>query len=220
MAEVKGGLITVASALAQHLAQRDDDVIEQALLVLISQRPELRERLVKSLTEPPAQRFHGVIKQITGGVLLSDHGGQSAVDLDPSTEEESACRIGCQPEAEVEDEHATIERTKSEYMKAVDVLMAIPSICDRRTFTKWKLHIAKSEDSVSEADIICRMVKALTETGYKLEPVEKPVRRKMCNMAMPPKLLQIRTTIQRRTGVRLRSPTTGLGVPGGPSYES
>lgn len=55
-------LAAASSALAQSLAQHDDQTILQALLLLVSQRPELQASLLSVLQEPPAQRYSGVIK--------------------------------------------------------------------------------------------------------------------------------------------------------------
>lgn len=55
-------LAAASSALAQSLAQHDDQTVLQALLLLVSQRPELQASLLSVLQEPPAQRYVGIIK--------------------------------------------------------------------------------------------------------------------------------------------------------------
>lgn len=51
-----------APALAKVLAEHSDDEIREALLLLVSQRPSLPGALIEDLSQPPAQRFGGVIK--------------------------------------------------------------------------------------------------------------------------------------------------------------
>jgi len=51
-----------ASALAQTLSTHGDETIQQAVMLLVSQRPALHGLLLEALQEPPAQRFTGTIK--------------------------------------------------------------------------------------------------------------------------------------------------------------
>jgi len=55
-------MAATASALAQQLAQHDDDAVQQAILLLISQRPQLQASLLSVLQEPAGQRYEGTIK--------------------------------------------------------------------------------------------------------------------------------------------------------------
>mmetsp|Transcript_62939 Transcript_62939/g.142263 ORF Transcript_62939/g.142263 Transcript_62939/m.142263 type:complete len:286 (-) Transcript_62939:93-950(-) len=51
-----------AASLAHTLATHDDETVQNAILLLVSQRPTLQESLLTILQEPPAQRYTGVIK--------------------------------------------------------------------------------------------------------------------------------------------------------------
>mmetsp|Transcript_14718 Transcript_14718/g.44357 ORF Transcript_14718/g.44357 Transcript_14718/m.44357 type:complete len:139 (-) Transcript_14718:456-872(-) len=55
-------MTAAASALAQVLTAHDDDTVQQAVLLLISQRPALQSALLTVLQEPPGQRYSGTIK--------------------------------------------------------------------------------------------------------------------------------------------------------------
>lgn len=62
MSGLAASLAWSASALAQHLGQFDDESIGQALLLLISRRPELQGYLLEHLQEPPPPRYTGRIQ--------------------------------------------------------------------------------------------------------------------------------------------------------------
>jgi len=55
-------MTAAASTLAQVLAAHDDSTVQQALLLLISQRPALQSSLLTVLQEPPGRRYSGTIK--------------------------------------------------------------------------------------------------------------------------------------------------------------
>lgn len=52
-----------SSSLAHSLAEHADEVICQAILLLITQRPQLQESLLQNLQSPPGQRYTGKIKK-------------------------------------------------------------------------------------------------------------------------------------------------------------
>mmetsp|Transcript_102080 Transcript_102080/g.284186 ORF Transcript_102080/g.284186 Transcript_102080/m.284186 type:complete len:240 (-) Transcript_102080:158-877(-) len=55
-------MTAAASALAQVLSAHDDSTVQQAVLLLISQRPALQTSLLTVLQEPPGRRYSGTIK--------------------------------------------------------------------------------------------------------------------------------------------------------------